>query len=146
MASYLLDANILLRLVDSRAPEHAACLGMVEALRAESDRLILAPQALYEFWVVATRPVASNGFGWPCEDAARHVRQLLELFEWMHDPPDLLPAWIDFVDRHAVQGKRAHDARLAVFASVHDIDHLLTLNGNDFQGWGLSVRDPRATQ
>lgn len=142
MASYLLDTNVLLRLADPRAPEHEACLRAVRTLRASSNRRILAPQAMYEFWAVATRPVGDNGYDWESQTVASHLRAMVQLFDYVPDPSNLPALWIQFVEAHDVRGKRAHDARLVVFAQALAIDHILTLNAKDFRTWGVSTKNP----
>jgi predicted nucleic acid-binding protein len=64
MAYCLLDTNILLYLANSAATEHAGAKGAVTRMLAAGDRLVIAPQVLFEFWSVATRPAAANGLGW----------------------------------------------------------------------------------
>ena len=64
MGLYLLDTNVVLRLMDRHAPEHLVCRRAIERLRIQGESLCLAPQVLVEFWAVATRPPQNNGFGW----------------------------------------------------------------------------------
>jgi len=49
MGSYLLDTNVVLRLMDRHAPEHPVCRRAVERLRIQGESLYLAPQVLVEF-------------------------------------------------------------------------------------------------
>jgi predicted nucleic acid-binding protein len=63
MDTCLLDTNILLYLANAAAPEHAAAKASVTRMLASGDRLTVAPQVLFEFWSVATRPVSANGLG-----------------------------------------------------------------------------------
>ena len=51
----LLDTNILGRMTDSADPQCLTARRVVHALLAKSERLIVVPQNLYEFWAVATR-------------------------------------------------------------------------------------------
>jgi len=62
--SVVLDTNILLRLVDRRAPEHGSVRSAVDSLIRNGEELCVVPQVLVEFYVAATRPVEVNGFGW----------------------------------------------------------------------------------
>jgi predicted nucleic acid-binding protein len=57
MTAYLLDTNILLRLVDSTAPAHNLVLDAVAAIWGSGNDCVLTGQVLIEFWVVATRPI-----------------------------------------------------------------------------------------
>ena len=45
-------------------------------LRAHGDTLFLVPQNLYEFWVVATRPLGENGLGMTVEGTEESLRHL----------------------------------------------------------------------
>ena len=56
--SYLLDTNILLRLVQKNSPVYADTRKAVQTLHARQEKLYIVPQNLVEFWAVATRPLA----------------------------------------------------------------------------------------
>jgi predicted nucleic acid-binding protein len=58
----LLDTNILLRSKQKNSPHFIEISEKLLSL-VEQDELIIAPQTVYEFYVVATRPVDVNGFG-----------------------------------------------------------------------------------
>ncbi len=64
----LLDTIIIIRAAQPNQPTWPE---INQALRAGCPRVYLCvvPQNIYEFWVVATRPLAQNGFGLPPEDA-----------------------------------------------------------------------------
>jgi hypothetical protein len=59
----LLDTNVLLRHAKATDPDHPVVTAAVTALLGQGETLCIVPQNLYEFWVVATRPLASNGLG-----------------------------------------------------------------------------------
>ncbi|MFN6495972.1 MAG: hypothetical protein RMX65_002850 [Nostoc sp. DedQUE01] len=40
-------------------------------LRKQNEKLCIIPQNLIEFWVVATRPLASNGLGLTVDEAEK---------------------------------------------------------------------------
>ena len=132
MATCLLDTNIALRLMDTNAAEHHACRDKVRHLSEEGHLLLLAPQTVYEFWVVATRPFDKNGFGWPTHKTAAALDQLFLAFPVYPDPPELFNSWRKLVQERSISGKRAHDARLAVFKNIHQIRYFLTINDSDF--------------
>jgi len=142
MAAYLLDTNVVLRLIDREAPEHRVCQAAVEALITREEELCLAPQVLVEFWVAATRPVSANGYGWDPDFTDGQIGLLCGLFRLRPERNDIFPRWRELVRERAVRGKRAHDARLAAFVIVHDIDAVITLNSSDFRGFGVSVLEP----
>jgi predicted nucleic acid-binding protein len=59
----LVDTNVLLRLSVSAHPMHGASRNAIVKLQANGERLVIVPQNIYEYWVVATRPLAQNGMG-----------------------------------------------------------------------------------
>ena len=56
----LLDTNVLLRYTKPTDPAHHTVIAAIAALQAAGEDLGVVPQNLYEFWVVATRPLANN--------------------------------------------------------------------------------------
>ena len=63
MTRYLLDTNIVLRLNNRSDSQHNLVKEAVNVLIASSNECCLCAQVLIEFWVVATRPIQSNGLG-----------------------------------------------------------------------------------
>lgn len=143
MAGYLLDTNVVLRLFDRNAPEHQDCRGAVERLQQAGHSLFVAPQVIYEFWVVSTRPAEQRkGFGWTAERAKAAVDHLLDAFEFFPDNPEVFEKWRELVGRHGIQGKRAHDARLTAFQQAYAIPNFVTLNDKDFRNLAVKVFTP----
>jgi predicted nucleic acid-binding protein len=141
----LLDSNILLRLAQATHPMHATAQAAVSALRHAGATFHTVPQNIYEFWVVATRPVANNGLGLTDSQTAAEVARLRALFPLLAEAPAVYPEWERLVVTHHVLGKNAHDARLVAALIVHGLDHLLTFNVADFTRFpGLVVLDPAA--
>ena len=113
--STLVDTNILLRLIDLTAPSHHTTRLAIARLRSDSEELFIVPQNLFEFWAVATRPVAVNGLGKSVVEAAADLRLC----------------------------KKAHDARLVAAMMVHGVDRLLTFNVQDFRPYtGVRAQSP----
>lgn len=140
--SYLLDTNIVLRFVDETSAEHSLVQQAVTRLRAKGERIFLAPQVIIEFWAVATRPRAANGFNWIVEKAHEEVIGLLRLFPLLPDTPAIFTHWLGLVTKHKVSGKQVHDARLAATAKAHEVENLLTLNIDDFKRFDLNAVHP----
>lgn len=128
----LLDTNVLVRSLDLASIAHPACAGLLSSLRGRSHPLVVSPQNLIEFWVVATRPQAANGLGLSTTAADQSLRDLIAFIPVLPDPPDLFARWHQLVTAHAVQGKQAHDARLAAFMQAHSIRQMITLNAAHF--------------
>jgi predicted nucleic acid-binding protein len=130
---FLLDTNILLRLIDRRAQQHSGAVDAVKRLESAGHELHVVPQVLYEFWVVATRPADQNGFGMSTKAAYNDLVLLQQLFSLLRDERAIFERWQDLVSQHDVKGKGAHDARLVAAMQRHGITHLLTFNDKDFE-------------
>ncbi len=113
-------------------PTHQAALDAVAALRLCNEPLLIVPQNLYEFWVVATRPPAQNGLGLTPAQTDTEVARFTSWFAVLPDDPRILPLWRQLVVQHQVIGKSAHDARLVAAVVVHGVDRLLTFHQPDF--------------
>ena len=141
----VIDANVLLRFADPTAAQHSTAVVALSALRSQGDALRTIPQSLYEFWVVATRPVANNGLGLSvaeCDQALARIETLLPL---LSDPPALFAEWRTLVVAHGCRGKAAHDARYVAALRGHGLTHFLTFNVADFTRFpGVTVLDPAA--
>lgn len=58
---YLIDSNILLRLLQRNDPHHSTIRQAVRTLLARGDELCCAPQNIVELWNVSTRPAIARG-------------------------------------------------------------------------------------
>ena len=63
MSAVGVDTSVLVRVAKPSDARHGQAVRTLARLRADGDRLILVPQALAEFWVVATRLVEVNSLG-----------------------------------------------------------------------------------
>jgi predicted nucleic acid-binding protein len=141
--SVVLDSNILARLAQHAHPMHVAARDAVAALRQRGEALHIVPQNLYEFWVVATRPVSANGLGLTAAEANAELAVLEALFPLLPDTAAIFPEWRRLVTAHDVLGKNAHDARLVAAMLVHGVAQLLTFNVADFSRFpGITALDP----
>jgi len=139
----LLDANILLRLADPTSATHAIAATAVVALRAQGDALHIVPQSVYEFWTVATRPIANNGLGLSSTECLTEMANLKAAFPLLNDHPTLFTEWEAIVAVVACHGKIAHDARYVAAMRTHGLTHLLTFNVSDFTRFsGITLLDP----
>ena len=73
--AYLLDTNILLRIAQPNHAMHQEARKSVRALFRQKEILYIVPQILFEFWAVATRPIANNGLGLPLENVKRKLEK-----------------------------------------------------------------------
>ena len=106
----LADTNVILRSTQPANPEHALALSAMAWLSESGHELCLVPQSIYEYWVVATRPMAVNGFGMPMSDVDQRIQELLLHFTLLRDERGVYSRWYDLVVSRHVQGKQAHDA------------------------------------
>ena len=134
MAQYLLDTNIILRFSNPSDAQHALVTEAVATLLMRGDDCYLAPQVLIELWVVATRPTDVNGLGWSTDYTRQVIDQLLDRFPLVEELPQIFPTWLKLVADNQIKGKRTHDARIIAVMRTAKINHILTLNPNDFSG------------
>jgi predicted nucleic acid-binding protein len=65
------------------------------------------------------------------------------LFRLLRDERAIYAIWEQLVSSLSVQGKQAHDARLAASMQRHSITHILTFNAADFARYPhISVLTP----
>jgi len=81
------------------SPQYRAATTSVSFLRTRGDSLFLAPQNLYEFWAVATRPLAENGLGMTVEATTERLKELKRSFILLQDTPSLFTTWESLVGR-----------------------------------------------
>jgi len=130
---YLLDSNILLRMLFIADPQSPIVHQAIRKLRRQGVKFYILPQNLTEFWNVATRPTtARGGYGKTPQEARKLVTRLLRRIELIDEPPQTIQRWLRLVTQHNVSGVQVHDARLAAGMHSAGITHLLTLNVNDF--------------
>jgi len=66
---YLVDSNILIRVVQRADPSFATVAASVRKLERKQAVLCYTSQNLGEFWSVLTRPANRNGYGLTPEEA-----------------------------------------------------------------------------
>ncbi len=123
----LLDTGIVLRYITG---DHAV-IQRVGQLKVEYE-ILVCPQVLYEFWVVATRPKGQNGLGLMPAQASHQVYQIVNAFILLPDPEDLWERWVRLCTDHSVSGRQAHDARIVAWMDAYSVSRLYTLNPSDF--------------
>lgn len=133
--AYLIDTNVLLRVLAEDSPEHAVAMSAVKALKLGGEGLFVTPQVLIECCCAGTRPVRVNGFGWDMGLALSRVRSLMAKFPLLEDGPSIFDEWMRVVGSHAVSGKQVHDARLVAVMKAHGVTNLLTFNVDDFRAY-----------
>ncbi len=139
----LIDSNVLLRSLHPGHPHYAPAGNSVATLRLRNETLCIAPQALIEFWAVATRPREDNGLGMPPARVATELTSLRRLFRLLPSTPDVLEAWQRLVVTLGVVGKQTHDAHLVGIMQVYSVTNILTLNVSHFERFpGITALNP----
>ena len=143
--SYVLDANLLLRLAQPHHAMRRDVLNALDDIGKLKEEIFRIPQSLFEFWVVATRPFANNGLAMSIEEAKNELDKIKALFAVLDDNALILPEWEQIVIQYQVHGKQAHDARIVAAMNVHSIKNLLTFNTDDFKRYtNINAVDPRS--
>ena len=118
-------------------------------LRSRGEQLVIVPQALYEFWAVATRkagapPSGQNGLGMTVNQASLWLGYFQRRFTLLPDREELLARWHELVATLGITGLRSYDVRLAAAMQCHGMTRLLTFNGADFKSLPVTVVDPHS--
>ena len=117
---YLVDTNVLLRLLQRNDPNYSIIRQAVRFLMARGDELCCAPQNIVEFWNVCTRPAtARGGLGLTVAETDRRVRLLERIFTILEETPAAYPEWRRIVVNTSVAGVQVHDTRLVSLMNVH---------------------------
>jgi predicted nucleic acid-binding protein len=132
VSSYLLDTNILIRLVLPHDPLCPVATSAVDELKRRGDTACIATQNLVEFWNVATCPVEANGLGMTPDKAAVEVDRIEAMFRLLDDRAGVYARWRTLVGAHCVSGRQVYDARLVALMLEHGVDRILTFNADDF--------------
>lgn len=141
----LLDTNVVVAFLRRGHLRHVAATSAVKRFSTDNHELCLVPQVCYEFWVVATRPLSSNGLGLQREEALRELVKVQELFSLMRDERTVFDIWQSILGNQVVMGKQGHDARLVAAMQRHGITHLLTFNIADFRRYSsVELLNPNA--
>ncbi len=138
----LLDNNVLARMTNDGHANCPIARAAIHKLLRSGEQLVVCPQAIYEFWAVATRHISHNGLGLTDAQAAQWIAFFRRRFLLLPDPTNLALLFVNLVkDRH-IHGFRAHDARYVAFAQAHGITQLLTFDPTDFNALPIELLDP----
>ncbi|HMH44976.1 MAG TPA: type II toxin-antitoxin system VapC family toxin [Pyrinomonadaceae bacterium] len=142
--TYLVDTNVLLRIIQVNHSMHADAIRVAATLADQGHELFVVGQNLIEFWAVATRPESSNGLALSIADTAAHIKTFQQTFTLLPDTPEIFFEWQRLVEAHSVSGRQAHDARLVAAMIVHQVTYILTFNTDDFKRFSdIKVVNPQ---
>ena len=142
MTRYLVEHQRLASQCREYVGPQPAAASTITTLLTQGDELFLVPQVLMEFWSVATRPAAVNGFGWPVGVVRAAIDRLLDQFPLLPETPVVFGEWLRLVTQYGVMGKQSHDTRLVAILNVHQVARLLTFNTDDFKIFGAIAVSP----
>lgn len=131
--AFLLDTNILLRMIDLKHPMNQDVTNAIKVLRSQNEQLFIIPQNLIEFWNVCTRPLEKNGLGMTVSETEREISRMENLFIVLRDQSDIYPQWRSLVQKYQVKGVKVHDTRLVAAMLVYGVEKILTFNVDDFR-------------
>jgi predicted nucleic acid-binding protein len=130
---YLLDTNILLRLVESAHAQHREASEALKILRRQNCVFYILLQNVSEFWNVCTRPKDKNGLGLSIAQTHSHLKRLERFFTVLSDTEEVYRNWRELIVIHSVSGVKVHDAKIVAAMKAHNIQNLLTFNAKDFK-------------
>jgi predicted nucleic acid-binding protein len=142
--SILVDTNVLLRRTQPNHEHHGVSVESVARLLAQGEVLYFTLQNVSEFWNVATRPIANNGFGFPAATAMAEIEKIESFLEFLPDSDAVYREWKRLVFAHRVIGSKVHDAKLVATMNVHGVRRILTLNAGDFARYHIETIHPAA--
>lgn len=96
--AFLLDTNILLRMIDLKHPMNQDVTNAIKVLRSQNEQLFIIPQNLIEFWNVCTRPLEKNGLGMTVSETEREISRMENLFIVLPDQSDIYPLMLMILD------------------------------------------------
>lgn len=129
----LLDTNILTCIKQTAHPDYAKVTKRLIDYVTADEELVICPQVLYEFYVVATRPVNANGLDLSSEEAVKEVQQFQQAYSFVDDPAELFHGWRGLVKKYGTKGLPAYDTKIVAFMQAQRIKQIYTLNPTDFK-------------
>lgn len=130
---YLLDTNILLRLVETNHEHHTQARNALRKLRQQGRSFGILLQNVSEFWNVCTRPVDKNGLGLSIKETDLQLKRLERFFTFLPDTEEVYRHWRVIVAEYAVIGIQVHDAKIVAAMKANGIENLLTFNSKEFK-------------
>lgn len=135
---FLIDTSTLIAL-NNRSHSKSEKIQSIFSIEENRNNGLLAPQVLYEYYVVLTRSIESNGFGRSPKEVIDNITIFIQNFNLLFDPPRILSEWTFLALEKTLTGKISHDARLVAWMRCYGISKILTLNQRDFVRLGVEV-------
>jgi predicted nucleic acid-binding protein len=131
----LVDTNVFLDATNESRPHHQAARSLIE----QRENIVISAQIVREYLVVATRPVAVNGFGMDLPSAMQNMAEFRRIARLLPEEKPILPQFLKLIRQVPVQGKTLHDAFLVATMLVQGVGILITSNAEDFTRFGQMI-------
>src|ERR1700739_457644 len=129
---YLLDSNILLRLVKPDHNDYPLVVSAIEAILRRDGELCYTSQNVGEFWNTCTRPIDRNGYALSPQETDRRAKFFEEKLRLLPDSLAVHEEWRKLLITYGVSGVQVHNARRAAAMRVDDVKRILTFNERNF--------------
>lgn len=129
---YLADTNVLLRISGHKDYQNQTVVAALQALARQNVEICYSMQNIAEFWNVCTRPFERNGFGIILAETIQRVEYIERTMTFLPDNERVYSNWRQLVVNHNVRGVQVHDARLVAVMQAYGLNHILTMNQDDF--------------
>ena len=90
---YAVDTNILARSIHEGHPMQDVTKLAIKTLLGRGDVICVLAQSLYEFWVIATRPLEVNGFGMSAAETQIRLAEFVTRLTLKTDRPEIYAEW-----------------------------------------------------
>jgi predicted nucleic acid-binding protein len=142
--AYLVDTGVAVRCVLPADSQYQAVRAAILRLIARGETVVVSAQVLSEDWSLCTRPATSRGgYGLSISESDQAMNDLLAVATLLPEPPNLWFEHHRLLVRCSVSGVNTHDCRLAAWCLLSGIDHIITLNPNDFTRFGVDAVEPK---
>ena len=129
----LIDANIIIYAMDSRAATHVPCRVLLEAAHEAGTTLYVTSQILCEFYSVVTNPRRVAVPRSPAE-ALSVMSNLLALpgIHLLPTPASAVAGWMALLERRPVRGSDVFDLQIVATMQANGVQRIYTFNTKDF--------------
>jgi predicted nucleic acid-binding protein len=147
--SYLVDTNILVRLVLPHDPLSPITLAAIDELQTRGEALLVTPQNLMqnlmEFWAGGHTTAGGKRSGLHERQSARRSPPIGGAVSCYRSASGDVSALAPARQMHAVRGRQAFDAHLAAVMMESGLDRILTFNVDDCRRYaGITAVSPQS--
>jgi predicted nucleic acid-binding protein len=128
----IVDANVLVYALDTRAAQHYPSRVLLDAARSRSTTLYVTSQVLCEFYAIVTnarrvlKPRSSA-------DAVFAIVDLLSFLHVLPIPARAVQGWLELLRSRPVTGGAVFDLQIVAAMMANNVRRIYTFNTNDFK-------------